>query len=167
MAGIPVNAIDIMQGHRLAPHSGETLSPIAGWHHDREPWVSKSPTGQDVVGVRFVMGRWNGKPLFRTLDPLYDRVDAGQNNVVVAKPGYVVGGILVDSDEQEHAIRLIFMKSRAGRLLSHDAYLSDWIGTPVTGTPPKLIGSHGEHVIGLCGYRGLNLDGVGLVLVMP
>ena len=163
-AGIPSNAVDMLGDQRPLPVDREIMSPIAGWHHDREPWVAKSGNGQDMVGVRFKVSDWANKPILRSCEPLFDRFDNGQAEVVVAKPGYVVGGILVDSDEQEHGIRLVFMKVLDGRLDTSDSYLSDWIGSPVSGTPPKLIGGHGEHVTGLCGYRGMNLDGVGLIL---
>lgn len=164
---LPPGVVDLLANDPLPDHSPATMSPIAGWRHDREPWVEQSTDNRDMVGVRYESGDWANKPIFRKLEPIFDRDAATGPGVCMAKPGYVVGGMLVDSDDQEHAVRLIFMKSNDGRLDPDTLYLSDWINEPVSGLPPKLIGGHGEHVVGLCGYRGLNLDGVGLILTVP
>jgi len=127
--------------------------------------VSRSP--RDSVGFVYELAEWDSKCIIRTLLPLYSRpLVAGPGSLVLAREGYVVGGILVDSDQYAHAFRVIFMRSINGKIDTRDNYLSDWIGQPSSNLPPKQLGGHGEHVVGVCGRKGLNMDAVGLV-VMP
>jgi hypothetical protein len=101
-------------------------------------------------------------------EPLYDReVKArGSETVIVARPGYAVAGLEVDSADLVNAVRIVFMRLANGRLDPLDPadhYQSPWIGTP-TGRPTKTLSGSERIVVGIHGRRGLVLDAVGLVV---
>jgi hypothetical protein len=85
---------------------------------------------------------------------------------VRAKPGYVVGGVRVDTDDiLVRAAKVIFMRAGAdGRPDPRDRYESDWVGNP-TGVRQEVLGGGGEAVVGTFGRRGLTLDAFGLLVV--
>lgn len=121
----------------------------------------------DVMGFVYDISVWDRQPIIRRLLPLYTRsvVVAGDRaHVVTARDGYVVGGLLVDSDLYAHAFRVIFVRSNGGQLDLRDIYLSEWFGQPSSNLPPKQLAGHGEHVIGVGGRRGINMDAVALVV---
>ncbi len=129
-------------------------------------YVSQMPVPpQSVLGFRVKIGNWANRPIIHQFDCLYDRSDEGQPDVVMAKPGYVVGGMLADTDEYVHALKIIFVRERSGVLDPRDRYLTPWIGTPSSGGAPKQFAGRGERVVGVCGHKGLNYDAIGLMII--
>ena len=129
-------------------------------------YVSQMPDPpQNVVGFRVKIGNWGNKPIINKFDCLYDRQDDGQADVVMAKRGYVVGGMLADTDEYVHALKIIFVRECNGVLDPKDRYLTPWIGTPSSGSAPKQFAGHGERVVGVCGHKGMNYDAIGLMII--
>jgi len=154
--------IDIGGGPMLAPGT-VVATPILGGPGG-SPIAMRTKVLQTVIGFRYHVSKWENRPIIETFDPLYDRATAPAGESVLAKDGYVVGGILVDSDMYTHAVRVIFMKLDQGRINAKDNYLTGWIGTPVSGELPKQLAGHGERVVGVCGRKGLNMDAIGLLV---
>lgn len=153
-------------------------------------FTRSDPAGRPVVGFRYSFGQWGGRQVMRQLDPLYEvpaavpagnaggnaagnaaarRLAAGQPVVktVVARPGYVVGGLIVDADEVNAvAVRVIFVGFKDGRPDPKATYTTDWIGIP-SGKHQGQLAGKGEKIIGTWGRQGLNLNAVGLVVAPP
>jgi len=133
--------------------------------------VDPSSAGGPVLGFRYSMGHWSGRDVLRTLDPLFSASDAAEMDprtmTVMARDGYVVGGLMLDTDELNAvAVRVLFLKLKDGHPDLTDHYTSPWIGVP-SGISTKYLAGHGERVLGTFGHKGLNLDAVGLVLEAP
>jgi hypothetical protein len=152
---------------RQVPNSGgRAVQTIIAGGKGGGDYVSKMPEPlQDVIGFRYRIGNWANKSSIAQFDCLYDRLDAGQPDVVMGKPGYVVGAMLADTGEYVYALKIIFIRNRNGVLDLNDRYSSPWLGTPGSGSPPKQFAGKGEHVVGICGRRGLNYDAIGLVVI--
>ncbi|HEY8750730.1 MAG TPA: serine protease [Tepidisphaeraceae bacterium] len=158
--------VDFGKVAALVPSTTPVPTPLAGGNGGM-PIQLRGSNLRDVVGFAYEMATWDEKGIIRRLVPFYTRPPASlPASIVMAREGYVVGGILVDSDQYAHAFRVIFMRVDGGRIDTTDNYLSDWIGQPISGLPPKQLAGHGEHVVGVCGRKGLNMDAVGL-LVLP
>jgi hypothetical protein len=138
------------------------------------PYVNAPAELRSVVGFRYVMGQWSRKDgrndVLRHLDPIFDGATDtpeyrdGEMKEVRAKPGYVVGGIIVDRDEVNVlALKVIFLRRLAnGNLDVKDQYVTDWIGYPGNQKQQQLAGN-GEQIVGTFGRQGMNLDAIGLV----
>jgi hypothetical protein len=130
------------------------------------PFVKAGDGTRPMVGLKYQMGHWS-RPCIGSVEPLYDKPDAeptDKNDIIVlAKDGYVVGGLWANSSDGLAAIRVIFMKKTDAGVDLKDAYVSPWICKPIGGERIKL-GCNGQWVVGLYGRQGLNTDGVGLVM---
>jgi hypothetical protein len=125
---------------------------------------SASPGGQPVVGFRVATGQWAGKKALASLDPLFDRTAPLGSWGVVAKEGYVVGGLEIDAADLVYAVKVVFVRHQAdGSLDTADTYTSDWLGTP-SGNAPKKLTSSNQPIIGIHGRKGAVMDAVGLVV---
>jgi len=121
-------------------------------------------SGEAVLGFRYFLGEWAGEQAVAILEPLYRRETAPGLACVVAREGYAVGAIDVETGNLVHAVRVVFMRLKPdGQLDPSDSYKSDWIGASADG-PAKTLGGDGKKVIGVHGRRGAVLDAVGLVL---
>lgn len=166
-------------GKKLAPASPRKTGPP---QYNPPAWLPGQPTelaggpegfqfehcdrgGKQVVGFRYRLGRWANQAAVADLAPLYDRNQFAQvKERVVAREGYVVGGVQVVSGDLVNAVRIIFVREQTdGALDKTDNYLSDWIGEP-GGATPKALGDGQKRVIGVCGRRGAVLNALALVL---
>jgi hypothetical protein len=131
-----------------------------GWQYEMFDQNRKA-----VVGFRYKMGGWDGQAAVAQLDPLFNRSEAAQNgNVVMARGGYVVGGVQVVAGDLVNAVRIIFIRQAVGGALDKtDFYLSDWIGDSHDESP-KILGDGQTRVIGVCGRHGAVINALGLVL---
>lgn len=121
------------------------------------------PDGRPVIGVRYQLGSWGGEKTLGHLEPLYTRDPvAAPWQTVYAKEGYALGAMQVSGTKYVNAVRLAFVKLDGDKLDMQDRYLSNWIGTPASGTPKSLF-SEGQRVLGLHGKRAAILDAIGLV----
>lgn len=123
------------------------------------------PNHVPIVGFRFRLGNWGGKSAVAQLDPVNQReAPVRSGSLVIAREGFVVGGIQVDAEDLVQAVRVIFVKrADDGTLDKTNYYFSDWIGQ-TTGRPVKTVGKGNVPVIGVYGRRGLVIDAIGLVL---
>ncbi len=128
-----------------------------------------------MLGVAYTMGSWAGKPVIRRVDPVYEKPgsgagagaggDAGSRITVMAKTGYVVGGMNVVTEDNVEAFQVEFFRLRDGRPDPSDAYSSDWQGAPGDRAQARELAGHGEKVVGIFGRQGLNQDAMGLLIV--
>lgn len=118
-----------------------------------------------VIGFHSSFGQWAGKQWIRQMEPFYEDEPALPNSDrVMAKPGYAVGGLLLDTPEFVNAYAVIFMRVTGdGKLDPADSYTSDWIG-PKSDKAPQPLNGQGKAVIGVHGRAGAILNAVGLVL---
>lgn len=128
------------------------------------PFQFFSPAGQTVVGFRYQLGTWMNQGIVQSIEPVFPSDSPPATRPIIrAKPGYVVGGLIVDGTQYANAFRVIFVRERDGQIDSTDTYTSDWIGTPQGQKQTQLAGN-GERVLGIHGRKGLNVDALGLLL---
>lgn len=153
-----------VRDNRMPPDAIQT--ELLGGHGGGR-FVHVNPTGGPVVGFHYALGSWGGKSVMRTLDPIYDRSSPdvqADPATVVARDGYVVGGLRVESDDSGvYNVQVVFVRFKDGRPDPADTYTSERIGVPA-GAALHELGEKGTWVIGTYGRKGLNLDAVGLVL---
>jgi hypothetical protein len=139
-------------------------------HSDRiggsggEPYAVIDEQHLPVLGFRYRTGDWGGMPAMAVVQPLYT-TDAGPNTegeVVLAKPGYAVGGLTVNADDVVRGIQVLFMRVEGDKLNPADNYQSDWLGTPPTAASTTLTGI-GKKVLGVFGSKSTTLDSIGLL----
>jgi S1-C subfamily serine protease len=115
-----------------------------------------------LTGLAYERGSWSGEPGFARIEPVDPRSQSWGLEIVVAKPGYAIGGIKVDSGQVFHAMQVVFMRIRPdGRLDPQDTYTSDWIGEPKGGV--QTVVSEGTPVVGVHGRRMLLVHAIGLI----
>lgn len=164
-------------------------SPLCGGPGG-SPFERFDPAQRPVVGLRYQLGNWGGREVIAKLEPVFDRSATG-DDLLMARAGYQVGGLLVDSRELVHAVKVIFVhtppaaqgtgagetgagdvapsqaarglaEQPAGQLPAEPSYESEWIGIPAQGSPQSL-GGRGKTVVGLYGRQGIVTDAVGLL----
>lgn len=145
---------------------GATKSEMVGGGGG-QPFVQVGSPIKPMIGFRYAMGDWMGRQVLRQLDPIFERSTVAKEDVahaIMAKAGYVVGGLIVDTDwTNTVAVRVIFLRYKDGRTDTSVRYESDWIGIP-SHKSVKTLAGNGQPVIGTFGQKGANLDAVGLVL---
>lgn len=163
--GAPPDAGPFVADGRRPPATagGGTPTELIGGNGGT-PFRSANSDQRPMAGVRYTIGNWAGKDRVGRVEPLFDRDDSAGEGVVMARDGYVVGGIEVDALEFVDAMALVFVRvAPGGELDLADTYTSDWIGKP-SGRPPRTLSGGGKKVIGLHGRGAAILDSVGLVL---
>lgn len=129
------------------------------------PYEIVDPEGRSVIGFSWHAGSWAGKPALAQLSPLYDRhVPSGIPGFVVAREGYVVGGIQVDAPDLVQAIRIVFVAvSDSGELNKTDFYTSDWLGER-SEQRPRTVGNGTRRILGIHGRRGAVINTLGVII---
>jgi hypothetical protein len=146
----------------LEPGDTELVGGSGGF-----PFRSVDPDGKAVLGFRYSMGSWAGQEALRELEPVFSRASSrGSGQVLLAREGYVVGGLKVHASGSVHGVQVVFMAIQPdGKLNPADLYTSDWIG--VSSPSATSLGSTGARVLGLHGRLAAILDAVGLVTEVP
>ena len=123
-----------------------------------------APNGR-LLGLRYAVGSWAGEAAIGQLEPVFEQsIPNNRLTAVVAREGYAVGALEVDSDKLVNALRIVFMSiDEQGKLDPSRSYKSDWLGTR-TRRATQTIDGKGATVIGIHGRRGAVLDAIGLVL---
>ncbi len=128
-------------------------------------------SGGALSGFRYTLGSWGGQGVIRRLYPVFQAAadngtgaSARESKTVLARDGYVVGGLLVDYDDVNViAVRVIFVRRKDGEIDAKVQYKSDWIGVP-GGKNQKQLAGNGETIVGAFGREGLNLAAIGLLM---
>jgi serine/threonine protein kinase len=107
------------------------------------------------------------QPLFRSTDGsawvrsfLLGRRN-GPEQVVRARDGYAVGGLIGKSGSRVDGFKVVFMRIKGAVLDPEDAYESEWVGGP--GGRPFQLGGDGSPVVGLHGGEAGMLCRLGLI----
>jgi hypothetical protein len=151
---------------------GTHLSGEAG-SRDGKQFSASAPTGGILVGLRVSRGDAFGgsvigiAPIFQVKDRYVtgklngEASDAGQ--ILLAPPGFAVGGVQVGSGLWMDALRLIFMPLEGNKLQVSNRQYSDWVGGHGGGT--KEIVSDGGLVVGVAGSFKENMESLQFLYV--
>lgn len=169
VGALPIHKIARPHFRSIDPAAGVLRSPYHGGGGGR-PFEHAPTPPQLLRGLKYGL---SPKGCIGSLKPVYQGpsgdVDGPQfgtsapSQVLVARPGYAVGGLVVRSTDRLNAFKLIFMRVSGTQLVATDRYESDWIGTRAGGTELRL-GDDGTPVLGLYGRAGGEVDGAGLLL---
>jgi hypothetical protein len=120
---------------------------------------------QTLLGVEYRLGAWDNEPCIGQLVPVFTRDQATTYEPrIIAREGYAVGGMNVQTGRFVDAVQLVFMKLTGDdRLDPGDRFTSDWIGYPKDGQGTPL-GGDGRRVIGLHCRQGAILNALALVM---
>lgn len=118
---------------------------------------------QPVIGIRYMFPPEESDRAFVFFEPLYSEpMTTGMLKAIVARKGYALGAMRVDTDDREvRAVRLAFMRIDGDHLDPKDVYTTEWIGTP-TGKSQKTINGKGARVLGFFGRRKMHVTALGL-----
>jgi hypothetical protein len=151
------------------PSAGED-TPLAGCEGGvRQYFLDPDPAGA-LYGFDYLMGQWENEPAASFLTPILspDQPPAPNQTRVIARDGYVVGGMTVSVTHFANAFKLAFVRLNAdGSVDQSDGYESDWIGTPQPGGVEVKLGNDGRRAIGFYANRGGVHNAVGLVMADP
>ena len=128
-----------------------------------------------LAGLRLGIGQ-DGR--IKSLQPIY-RNGAGdvdgntfgqgeRGTVLVAKPGYGVGAILLKPGDRLYGIQLTFMRilTASSALDQNDSYKSEWLGGPAGGDNLQSLNGAGHLIVGVSCRSAVDVDAMGL-LVLP
>lgn len=152
-----------------APSTGKNVtavsgrdSPLAGGEGG-VPFRTGDGQGRIVLGFRYAVGSWAGKPALRTLEPLYERAETTRAGEEIAREGYAVGGLEVATGAYVQGVQIQFLRIKEdGTLDPADGYASDWLGEE--SDQVTTLAGGGAPLLGIHGRRAAILDAVGLVL---
>lgn len=138
---------------RFPPNHGPTANPVTFTARIGGNGAAHSNTetsDKPLVGLRYELGEWQGAKSISYLKPVFDRAaSGGRGEAVVARDGYVVGGLEVDADKLVDALRITFVRmGDDGKTIAGDEYASAWIGKP-TGSAVRKVESGGKLVVGI------------------
>ncbi len=118
-----------------------------------------------VTGIGVMYGNEGGRRVIRLMRPTSDRPREAPRDTFIARDGFAVAGLLVNTDHAHVvAFRIIYARIEGGLIDMSSTYQSDWIGTPMDQTTTKL-GGNGQTVVGIYGLESYNCISVGLVLI--
>ena len=87
--------------------------------------------GQIMVGASYRLDDKSNiktvQPIFRSSDSLVHKA-VSQSQLLLAKPGYMVGAVEASTQRPMHGVRFKFMKATLEGLDPKDSYFSPWIG---------------------------------------
>ncbi len=136
------------------------------------------PHYDPVIGVRYKLSnadghhhhpdhspQEDGQSQLLSILPVYEEPDGG-DSLVVAKKGYVVGGISVNSSKvQIFGFQVTFVRFKDGRVDPSDSYQSRWVGE--SSTSPATVEAKDKIVVGLHDREAFKVVSLGLILASP
>jgi hypothetical protein len=142
----------------------------------------RAPEGGYLIGFRAIIGGTNvavlrpiytkdgkrqilGKTFGMPVDPRTGRPVNGVAQQVVAKPGYAVGALNMNTGASVDSFRIVFMKVTPTGLDASDSYISEQLGG--VGGGPRTLSGAGNRVVGVYGYADRYLYGMGLIVAVP
>lgn len=129
-----------------------------------------APAGGLLVGLRCAKGtNWGGA--IQAVQPIYQVGPGyavggrhgklgGDEQTLVAKPGYAVGAVQARAGLALNAIQLEFYRIAGQRLDPADRYTSPWVGCD--GGSPYQLDPQGDPIIGIFGHWADDLVSVGV-----
>ena len=140
---------------------------IQGTHTGGGPMLTTGDGKLPVLGFRVKVDEFMHRVCLRTFEPLYERpkVPAEKGETfLIAKEGYAVGALTINSGEFVNAVCVTFMKLTDTGVDPAANYSPPWVGKRIPGMTTKKIGGDGQRVVGIVGRKGLNVDTLGLVI---
>jgi hypothetical protein len=121
-----------------------------------------------LYGVDCWPGEWFREKCIGKIEPLFSRDQQRKSRFgAVAREGYAVGAVKIQTINYVNAIQLVFMRVKDnGQLDPDDKYQSDWIGFRGRGKTYTLSGE-GKPIIGLHARQGIVVDALALVVDKP
>ena len=125
-----------------------------------------------LLGFDYWMAGWaNGKGKHEAspsgaFTPVFDRDQpvAAASKRVMAKDGYAVGGVVINTRVFVNAFKLICMRVKAdGSLDPTDTYETGWEGTRTDDGKDVTLSGDGRKVIGIVVRKGGVLNSLGLI----
>lgn len=144
-------------------------SPVLG-RSDGEAFSEHAPDGGALVGLVLWQGTaWGGA--VQAVQPIYQVGDAqmpgtrfgapgGKESKLVARRGYVVGGLNVRAGLAMNAVQLVFVRCGPDRIYGGNSYESDWVGVP--GGQAAQASAGRRLVVGIHGTAQSELLGLGI-----
>lgn len=135
------------------------------------------PKGWPLVGFRFCTYPYRGDDIIKCLQPVFrdpqseteeagpliGNLDAGCIvHEVIAKPGYVIGGLKVRWGTRVHGMRIRFNRLDNGRLNLNESYESDWYGGKADMSGQE-IGSDDSPIVGIHFAHNVDINCIALV----
>ena len=129
-----------------------------------------APAGGLLVGLRCAKGtNWGGA--IQAVQPIYQVGPGyavggrhgklgGDEQTLVAKPGYAVGAVQARAGLALNAVQLVFYRIAGQRLDPADRYASPWVGCE--GGSPYQLDPQGDPIIGVFGHWADDLVSVGV-----
>jgi hypothetical protein len=158
------------------PYADETIEDLSkSFPRERDGFRDVGPEGSVLVGVRVTFIERFGGPKVRSAQPIYRSgkshyaglihgEQVGPVAVVVARPGYAIGGLVTHTGLTVDGFGIVFMKIDGDHLDPTDSYNSPWIGDRKGGSPGEVMSSGGLPV-GLQGRARNELNAIGLTLL--
>ena len=135
----------------------------------------EEPPGGLLVGLRYTRGTVQWRPAIRSIQGVYLKEGAlrdgprhgqpgAQGGVVMAQPGYAIGGLCVQHGVRFESFAVVFMRVTSDDSLDPtDAYIDTWHGGWLAGHATPLLGGEGHAIVALHGRAGADVDALGLV----
>lgn len=159
----------------------EASPPVAGYSYTEvagstggTTFEDLGPEGSLMVGIQIFHDDFQGQAVIKSVQPLFELAgqqvpgkrhggSGGTKQYVIAKDGYAIGAIDAKADDVLHGFKVIFMRTKAGRLNPTFFYKSDWLGAG-SSVGTLRIGGNGKPVVGIRGSCGDHVNGLGLIL---
>jgi hypothetical protein len=140
-----------------------------------EHFKAVAPSGGLLVGLSVVRGTDFGGAV-RGLEPIFQIADHYQRGglhghpgddvkLLLAPPGYAVGGVQVGAGAWMDAVRLVFTRIDGNRLDTTKPEYSEWVGG--NGGSARQVLSDGSPMVGLAGTFQENCQSIELMYVSP
>lgn len=130
-----------------------------------------------LCGFDLTCEKVNGREVVTSLRPIFLTAGGrrrgqrygqptGTPREIVAKPGYVLGALMVSVADRVEGLRAIFVARKDGAVLDgNDTYKSEWYGSHGGGSARTwVVGSPATPVIGVHGHQGDGLNTLGLIV---
>ena len=140
-------------------------SELVGSPRNGEPLRFVDAKGH-LLGLEYRTGNWNGEACLSALRPVF-RLDQPTLHPMstVAREGYAVSGIEIQSRNNIDAVKLHFRRIRPdGSLDPADSYEGPWAGPTNSAARQTTLGDTGQRVIGVFARIGAVVDGLAIVL---
>ena len=148
-------------------------SCLARWGSEWEAVFCSAPSGGILVGLRVSRGEAFGgsvigiAPIFqvkgRYVTGKLKRQGGDDGQILLAPPGFAVGGVQVGSGLWMDALRLIYMPLEGNKLQISNRQYSEWVGGRGGGT--KEVVSDGGLIVGVAGSLKENMESLQFLYV--
>ncbi len=147
---------------------------VLGGGFGRDAYTDVAPAGGVLTGLEIGLGKFANIDVIHSVRAVFrvgDKETTGRQHGtnlsrvlrLVAKPGYAVGAVTLQTGANVDGLSLTFMRIKGSQLDSNDAYESEYVGDGRPGNRKMLTGN-GRLVVGINGLQSKeNNTGLGLV----